>query len=120
MHIHTLSYASETTTTTLRSHFGSSRGHSWPGLSQWLSHPLWVWVKATRAARHVWPDAFAAQRVRTCCAEDVGSSMRRVLSRDEAATAVDDVQHVPKERVQNRDGEQTVAVPVPAVHGCYR
>ena len=30
--------ASETTTTatTLRSHFGSSRGHSWPGLSQWL------------------------------------------------------------------------------------
>ena len=23
----------------LRSHFGSSRGHSWPGLCQWLSSP---------------------------------------------------------------------------------
>ena len=31
-----------TTLTTLRSHFGSSRGHSWPGLSQWLSHLPWV------------------------------------------------------------------------------
>ena len=71
---------SRTTTTTLRSHFGSSRGHSWPGLSQWLSrHPLWVWVKATRAAQHVWPDASAAQHVRTCCAEVAGSSTMTIL-----------------------------------------
>ena len=39
--------------------------------------------------------------------------LHEVLSRDEAATAVDDVEHLPKERVQNRNGEQTVAVPVP-------
>ena len=38
-----------------------------------------------------------------------------VLSCDVAATAVGDDQHVPPERVQNRDGEQTVAVPVPQI-----
>ena len=38
-----------------------------------------------------------------------------VLSRDDAATAVDGVQHVPKEHVQIRDGEQTVVVPVPQI-----
>ena len=38
-----------------------------------------------------------------------------VLGCDDAATAVDDVHHVPEERVQNRDGEQTVVVPVPQI-----
>ena len=38
-----------------------------------------------------------------------------VLGCDDAATAVDDVQHVPEERVQNRDGKQTVVVPVPQI-----
>ena len=38
-----------------------------------------------------------------------------MLCRDDAATAVVDVQHVPQERVQNRDGEQTVVVPVPQI-----
>ena len=38
-----------------------------------------------------------------------------VLCRDDAATAVVDVQHVQEERVQNRDGEQTVVVTVPQI-----
>ena len=46
--------------------FNSVSGHSWPGLSQWLScHLLWVLFKATRAALHVWPDVGADGHVRT-------------------------------------------------------
>ena len=33
----------------------------------------------------------------------------------DGATAVVGVQHVPEERVQNRDGEQTVVVPLPQI-----
>ena len=63
---------------TLRSHFGSSRGHSWPGLSLWLPrHLLWVLFKATRAALHVWPGVGADE-------EDVEEVP---LCRDVAASA---------------------------------
>ena len=63
-----------TTTTTTTSVAILAQGHSWPGLSQWLPrHPPLVWFEATRAAQHVWPDAFVAQHVRTCCAEVAGS-----------------------------------------------
>ena len=56
-----------------RSHFGSSRGHSWPGLSQWLPRHLpWVWFEATRAALHVWPVVGADGHVRTACVMLVG------------------------------------------------
>ena len=47
------------------------RGHLWPGLE-----PTAV-MSSRRAAQHVGPDAFVAQHVRTCCAEDVCSPTRR-------------------------------------------
>ena len=60
-------------TTTIRSHFGSSRGHSWPGLSQWLPRHLpWVWFEATRAALHVWSIVGADGHVRSACVMLVG------------------------------------------------
>ena len=52
---------------------------------------------------------------RAYCAEDVGSCHEEVLGRDDAASAVDGVQHVPKEHVQIRDREQTLVVPVPQI-----
>ena len=53
-------------------HFGSSRGHSWPSLSQWLPRHLpWVWFEATCAAMHVWPvvgpDGHVPYRLRGAC-----------------------------------------------------
>ena len=77
-----------TDSTTLRSHFGSSRGHSWPGLSQWLSHPLWVWFEATResAQLHVWPVAWRGRTVSVPLAwDDVGSATTTIRRRTRRA-----------------------------------
>ena len=69
-----------------RSHFGQSRGRSWPGLSQWFSrHLLWDWFEVTRAALHVWPVVFADGRVRA--AKEMGVGVAGVSLCDVAATS---------------------------------
>ena len=74
-HNHTQPHTTTHKHNNLRSHFGSSRGHSWPGSSQWLPRHLpLVWFEATRAALHVWPVVGADGHVRTACMEDVGSA----------------------------------------------
>ena len=96
IHIAHQGHASETTTppppttTTLRSHFGSSRGHSWPGLSQWLPHVIFrgFWFEATRAAQHVWPGAGADGLVRTACVVLVGSATTTILRRTRLAATL--------------------------------
>ena len=98
--VNVTSKTTTTTTTTLRSHFGSSRGHSWPGLSQWLSHLPLVWFEATRAALHVWPVVGADGLVRTACMEDVGSSTTTIWRRTRlAATLLRRLAAMPRLRV---------------------